>query len=258
MNYVDKNGLSRFYTKLTSWITSLLANKVDKVSGKGLSTNDYTTAEKNKLAGLKNYTLPTATSSVLGGVKVGSNLSISSGVLSATVPTKVSQLTNDNGYQTSTQVNSAITSKGYQTASQVESAITSKGYITSIPSEYVTDTELTAKGYQTASQVNNAITSKGYITEADIDSPTTTITIAASAWTTDNKYTISDSRITATSNQEFLPPIYVEGTNDAIIDAIQAANIQDVGQSTGKAVIQCKGDKPTISIQLRIIFRGEK
>lgn len=28
------------------------ANKVDKVSGKGLSTNDYTTAEKNKLAGI--------------------------------------------------------------------------------------------------------------------------------------------------------------------------------------------------------------
>ena len=29
-----------------------ISNKVDKVSGKGLSTNDYTTAEKNKLAGL--------------------------------------------------------------------------------------------------------------------------------------------------------------------------------------------------------------
>lgn len=29
-----------------------LANKVDKVSGKGLSTNDYTTTEKNKLAGI--------------------------------------------------------------------------------------------------------------------------------------------------------------------------------------------------------------
>ena len=28
------------------------ANKVDKVAGKGLSTNDYTTAEKNKLAGI--------------------------------------------------------------------------------------------------------------------------------------------------------------------------------------------------------------
>ena len=32
-----------------------IKNKVDKVSGKGLSTNDYTTAEKNKLASLTNY-----------------------------------------------------------------------------------------------------------------------------------------------------------------------------------------------------------
>jgi hypothetical protein len=32
-----------------------LGNKVDKETGKGLSTNDYTTAEKNKLAGLENY-----------------------------------------------------------------------------------------------------------------------------------------------------------------------------------------------------------
>lgn len=30
-------------------------NKVDKVPGKGLSTNDYTTEEKNKLASLTNY-----------------------------------------------------------------------------------------------------------------------------------------------------------------------------------------------------------
>ena len=30
-----------------------ISNKVDKVSGKGLSTNDYTTSEKNKLAGME-------------------------------------------------------------------------------------------------------------------------------------------------------------------------------------------------------------
>ena len=32
-----------------------IENKVDKVNGKGLSTNDYTTEEKNKLSGLDNY-----------------------------------------------------------------------------------------------------------------------------------------------------------------------------------------------------------
>lgn len=36
-----------------------LSNYVQKEAGKGLSTNDYTTPEKEKLAGLKNYTHPT-------------------------------------------------------------------------------------------------------------------------------------------------------------------------------------------------------
>lgn len=36
-------------------LQTTVANKVDKVPGKDLSTNDYTTTEKNKLAGLSNY-----------------------------------------------------------------------------------------------------------------------------------------------------------------------------------------------------------
>lgn len=36
-------------------MSTALEGKVDKVDGKGLSTNDYTTAEKEKLAGLSNY-----------------------------------------------------------------------------------------------------------------------------------------------------------------------------------------------------------
>ena len=61
---------------LSSAQTTLQANidgKVDKVEGKGLSTNDFTTAEKNKLAGLSNYTLKAATADALGGIKIGYN-----------------------------------------------------------------------------------------------------------------------------------------------------------------------------------------
>lgn len=79
MGYLDNNGLLYFWQKLKA----KLANKVDKVDGKGLSTNDYTTAEKTKLAGLTNYTLPQASASTLGGIKVGNNLTITDGVLSA-------------------------------------------------------------------------------------------------------------------------------------------------------------------------------
>lgn len=56
--------------------------KVDKEAGKGLSTNDYTTEEKQKLASLSNYTLPIASTTVLGGIKIGTDFSISSGVIS--------------------------------------------------------------------------------------------------------------------------------------------------------------------------------
>lgn len=45
--------LSDYYAK--EEINKLLDKKVDKVGGKGLSTNDYTTAEKTKLASLENY-----------------------------------------------------------------------------------------------------------------------------------------------------------------------------------------------------------
>ena len=54
--------------------TSELNNKVDKVEGKQLSSNDYTTAEKNKLANLQNFTLEAATKTKIGGVKAITNI----------------------------------------------------------------------------------------------------------------------------------------------------------------------------------------
>ena len=46
--YLDSNGLLYFWQKLKT----ALAGKVDAVAGKGLSANDYTTAEKTKLEGI--------------------------------------------------------------------------------------------------------------------------------------------------------------------------------------------------------------
>lgn len=52
-----------------------ISGKVDKVSGKGLSTNDYTDAEKSKLAGIaegaNKYSLPLAASGTRGGIQLG-------------------------------------------------------------------------------------------------------------------------------------------------------------------------------------------
>lgn len=66
---VDLSG----YTT-TEGMNALLADKVDKETGKGLSTNDYTTTEKEKLAGIEAganaYVHPTYTQKVSGLYKV--------------------------------------------------------------------------------------------------------------------------------------------------------------------------------------------
>ena len=115
------------------------------------------------LANLPN-SLPIANQTTLGGIKVGAGLSITAdGILSTTGgggtadsvnwenvvgrPTKLSQFTNDSGF------------------------------ITSIPSEYITETELTAKGYATTSQIPTVPTKtsqltndSGYATETYVTS----------------------------------------------------------------------------------------
>lgn len=68
--------------------SKIKAGFVAKDGAKVLSTNDYTTIEKDKLSNIaanaNNYSLPTATGSVLGGVKVdGSTVTINNGVISA-------------------------------------------------------------------------------------------------------------------------------------------------------------------------------
>lgn len=132
IEYLDKSGL----TLLISKIKSALGGKVDVVSGKGLSTNDYTSAEKQKLSGIASG----AQVNVIESVNVnGTKLTPSSKAVDVTVPTKTSQLTNDSGYQSATSVESIITAKGYQTQSQVQSLINSAvGNITSIRYEKVT------------------------------------------------------------------------------------------------------------------------
>lgn len=61
-------------------------SKVDKVDGKGLSSNDFTDALKTKLEGIaegaNEYTLPAATTESRGGVTIGGNINVSGGTIS--------------------------------------------------------------------------------------------------------------------------------------------------------------------------------
>ena len=81
-----KFGGENMLTQLITQIKLQLVDYVKKVEGKGLSTNDYTTEEKSKLeniaANANNYSLPTASSTVKGGIKIGSGFSMDGEVLS--------------------------------------------------------------------------------------------------------------------------------------------------------------------------------
>lgn len=68
-NFLDLEGLQYYDGKIQTQI----AGKADAVAGKQLSTEDFTTAEKDKLAALKDYTLPAATETALGGVMIPTN-----------------------------------------------------------------------------------------------------------------------------------------------------------------------------------------
>lgn len=130
-------------------IPELLNGKISAVSGKGLSTNDYTTDEKNKLAGI----------AAGAEVNVQSDWNATSGdafiknkPTIPIVPTKISAFTNDSGYLTAHQSLS-----GYATQTWVQN----QGYI-----KTNADGELELDGYvkmedflKSYSNLNASITS---------------------------------------------------------------------------------------------------
>ena len=208
--YVTETELAGKGYATTSALSSGLSGKVDKVSGKQLSTEDFTTALKNKLQGLSNYddasvnaaiaglqqqlnTLTSGNASAaiesfneiiafLDGVKDTQDLAgiiasieqqIAAKANASDIPTKVSQLTNDKGYLTSHQDISGLATKTELTDGLAEKqdiisdlatirSGASKGAtaLQSIPSEYVTETELGSKGYAVASDVTTSLNGK--------------------------------------------------------------------------------------------------
>lgn len=98
---VDLDGLRYYNTKMDSKFN----NKVDKVDGKGLSSNDYTNAEQAKLSNIE----ANAQVNVIEAVSVnGTPATITSKGINITVPTNNNQLTNGAGYQTASDVSTAI------------------------------------------------------------------------------------------------------------------------------------------------------
>lgn len=73
--YLDENGLLYLWQQLKT----MFSGKVDTEDGKGLSTNDYTTAEKNKLAGIETGANKTTVENVLTSTSTTNALSANQG-----------------------------------------------------------------------------------------------------------------------------------------------------------------------------------
>ena len=119
-------------TALVAQIKTLLNGKVDKVSGKGLSTNDLTNELKGHYDAAyahsqADHAPANAERNVIISVKVNGEALTPDGerAVDVEIPTDVSELTNDSGFQTSTQVSSAISTAlgDYYTKTQTDSAI---------------------------------------------------------------------------------------------------------------------------------------
>ena len=227
------------------YVDSKLDTKVDKEEGKGLSTNDYSDNDRQKVSNIVDYvtTIRSTTSMntmglsldkknvitgsiyTTGSITFNSASSKSAGVLTASYFEKLDALpsaeeldqkintaigsvyrvkgsvanyealpkqnvnigdvynledTGANYVATSTtpdwdKLSETVDLNGYLTKTDAASTYQPKGnYLTSVPEEYVTETELTAKGYATTTQVNTKLDSSAY-TATDVLSKVKTV-----------------------------------------------------------------------------------
>jgi len=110
-NFVGASRLEQIWTV----IKEKLSGKVDKVSGKGLSTNDYTTAEKDKLAGIAAGANKTIVDSALSGTSTNP---VQNKIVNAALDTKVPTTRKVNGKELSTDVALAAADVGAIPATQ--------------------------------------------------------------------------------------------------------------------------------------------
>lgn len=195
-----------------AYVDSKLDTKVDKVSGKQLSTNDYTNDDKTKLAGIAagaevnvnaDWNAESGDAQILNkptiiteeqvdqkiNAAIGSVYRVKGSVANYnSLPTEDVSIgdvynledTGANYVATSTtpdwdKLSETVDLNGYLTKTDAASTYQPKGnYLTSVPEEYVTETELNAKGYATTTQVNTKLDSSAY-TATDVLSKVKTV-----------------------------------------------------------------------------------
>lgn len=145
-----------------------VSGKVDKVSGKQLSTEDFTTALKNKLNGLSNYD-DTTISNAVSSLQTQLNTLVS-GNPSTAINSFNEIIAFLEGITDSEDLESIIASIEQQIAAKQDKisdldtirsgAAKGATALQSVPSEYITESELSGKGYATTASMNASLAGK--------------------------------------------------------------------------------------------------
>ena len=149
------------YAGLEHLITEIKLRFVQKVSGKDLSTNDFSNLFKNKLDKIESNAQVNKIELIK---KNGTNLSIDSAkAVDITVPTKISDLTNDKTFQTKAEILTLISEKGKL----------KKEVVTNLPSASTADENTmylvaTAKGFAEWIVINETWEKLGDTSDIDL------------------------------------------------------------------------------------------
>lgn len=232
--------------------TTQLNNKVDKVSGKGLSTNDYTTPEKTKLAGIE----AGAEVNAIKGISVNGAAQTpdeDTKVVDITVPTKLSQLTNDGNFVV--DANYVHTDKNFTEALETKlNGIAANAQVNVIETIAVNGSDLTPTSKKVnitvPTQTSDLTNDSNFVEDADYVH-------------TDNNYTTTDKNklagIANGAQANVIETIAVNGSNltptgkkvditvpKAVSELTNDSGFQTSSQVTG-AINSAIADRPTES-----------
>lgn len=203
MGFLDGSGVARLWQH----IIAKLGNKVDKETGKGLSTNDYTTTEKNKLAGIAEGANKTIVDSALSST---STHPVQNKVVNAAI-NDLNTLVGDTSV--SSQINTAVAGKAdlkhTHSLSDIEETYSGVQRVSIIP-EQTSASEISSiqgknlnvyVGYEAVLEIDNK-RYQGIIEKTTVEGAQAVLTNSTSSIT----YTIESSTFTD-DTINFSPPI---------------------------------------------------
>ena len=231
------SGTNNTQIATTAFVQTATSGKVDKVTGKGLSTNDLTAALKSNYDAAYTHSQQAhapsnAEKNVIVGIqKNGTDLTVNSSTrkVNITVPTKTSELTNDSNFATTTALNSKVdkvTGKGLSTNDYTTAEKDKLASIENGANKTVIDTALSSTSANPVQ--NKAIYTKFNSMQSNIDNKVpSSRTVNGKALTAD--ITLSASDVGALPNTTVIPSIdglatetYVNNKVASIVDSAPA------------------------------------